>query len=232
MSFQSLPRDPDGVLTGLIASCDEWQMAVAIDYALRKGIRPVLERIDWASFTNAGVGAEVISRYVLGEGRLLDHLPFPRTRFMRPTREVTMLSTLEKTIILKGTNLMDGIPGDELYPMAQVMEEERLNEGFALIREGDRGEYLYIVVTGEILIHVGKKEINRHGKGDHFGEMALLDDAPRSASATAMEETLLLKIGQDDFLEIMMDHHEVRKAVMRILNERFRQLTHRYAQIP
>ena len=140
-----------------------------------------------------------------------------------------MLSILEKTIILKGTNLFEGVPGESIYHVAQVMEEERLEKGFHLFEKGDKGDYFYIIVTGKILIHIGETELNRHHKGEYFGEMALLDDTPRSTNATALEETLLLKISQDNFLDIMMDHKEVRRSIMRILNERFRKLTDQYA---
>ena len=141
-----------------------------------------------------------------------------------------MLSILEKTIILRDTNLFEGVPGEEIYYVAQVMEEERLEKGALLFKKGDKGDYLYIIVTGEILIHIDETELNRHGKGEYFGEMALLDDSPRSSSATALEETLLLKINQDNFLDIMMDHREVRRSIMRMLNERSRSLTDKYTR--
>ena len=141
-----------------------------------------------------------------------------------------MLSILEKTIILRGTNLFMGVPGENIYYAAQVTEEERLGKGTLLFERGDKGDYFYIIVTGEILIHIGETELTRHGKGEYFGEMALLDDSPRSSSATAAEETLLLKINQDNFLDIMMEHKEVRRSIMRILNERSRRLTDQYAE--
>ena len=143
-----------------------------------------------------------------------------------------MLSVLEKTIILKGTNLFEGIPGEDIYYVAQVMEEHRLEKGACLFEEGDKGDYLYIIVTGEILIHIGETELNRHGKAEVIGEMALLDESPRSTSATALEETLLLKINQENFLDIMMPLREVRRGIMKLLNERIRRLSRRYVEMP
>ena len=143
-----------------------------------------------------------------------------------------MLSILEKTIILKGTNLFEDIPGEEIYHVAQVMEEERLAQDTLLFQKGDAGDYLYVIVTGEILIHILEKEVNRHGKGELFGEMALLDDTPRSTSATAVDETLLLKISQKNFYDIMMSHLEVMKGILKMLTDRLRKLTDRYAQAP
>ena len=229
--FNDLPRNADDELLRLIQSPNQWHVAVAMDYILRKGNRPVLERIDWMSFPDHGIQHEVISRHLIREEGLFDNLPqFSRAHFLPSVKEDPMLSILEKTIILKGTDLFEGVPGEEIYHVAQVMEEERLNEDVLLFQKGDIGDYLYIIVTGEILIHIDDREINRHTKGDHLGEMALLDDAPRSTSATALEETLLLKISQDNFEDIMMPHKGVRKGIMRILNERFRRLTDRYAE--
>lgn len=234
--FSDLPTRIDDELIHLILSPNEWHATVALDYVLRHGPRTALERIDWVAFPDHGMQHELISRYRVQNEGLFEALPeFPHARFHPPVKENTMLSMLsilEKTIILKGTDLFEDIPGEEIYHIAQVMEEERLDEGSLLFQKGDTGNYLYIIVTGEILIHIGDKEINRQYKGDHFGEMALLDGSPRSTDATAVEETLLLKISQDNFLDIMMDHREVRRDLLRILNERFRRLTDRYAQIP
>jgi hypothetical protein len=228
--FTDLPRHPDGELLRLIQSSNQWYAAVAMDYVLRKGYRAVLERIDWASFPDHSLQSEIISRHLEREKEVFDNLPQFLPAHFPPVKEDSMLSILEKTITLKGTPLFDAVPGEEIYHVAQVMEEERLDEGVLLFEKGDVGDYFYIIVTGEILIHIGDREFRHHRRGDHFGEMALLDDAPRSTSATALEETLLLKISQDNFLDIMMDHQEVRKSIMRIINERFRELTERHAQ--
>lgn len=143
-----------------------------------------------------------------------------------------MLSTLEKTIILKGTALFEGISGEELFYVAQAMEEERLETGSVLFRRGDVGDCLYVIVSGEILIHVDDLEVRRHVKGDYFGEMALLDGSPRSASGTALDETLLLKINRENFYDIMMSRHDVLKGVLKMMTERIRELTERYAHVP
>lgn len=228
--FNDLPNDLDTDLTRLINSSNEYHRIIGLDYAISQSRMKVLEQIDWTVFSDQEIYCEIISKYVAENHNTLMNLPqFPRHCFPKQSKELNMLSILEKTIILRGTNLFEGVPGESIYHVAQVMEEEHLGKGAFLFEKGDKGEYFYIIVTGEILIHIGETELNKHYKGEYFGEMALLDDTPRSTSATALEETLLLKINQDNFLDVMMDHKEVRRSIMRILNERFRKLTDQYA---
>jgi len=220
-------------LIQLIQSQNEYGRIVGLDYAIRKRRVAVLKQVDWAVFAGHNCHQTVITRHVSQNNNALMNLPgFPLRQFQLPTKESQMLSILERTIILKGTKLFENVPGEDIYYIAQVMEEERLGKGALLFQKGDKGDYLYIIVTGEILIHVEDREFTRHRKGEYFGEMALLDDAPRSTSATALEETLLLKVNQDNFLNIMMDRREVRKSIMRMLNERLRRLTDQYINRP
>jgi len=209
----------------------KYHQIIGLDYAISQCRMKVLEQIDWEIFIDQRIHYEIIAKYVAMNHDGLMNLPqFPQQHFQKSAKELQMLSILEKTIILRSTNLFEGVPGENIYHVAQVMEEERLGKGILLFERGDKGDYFYIIVNGEILIHIGETELYRHGKGEYFGEMALLDDYPRSTSATALEDTLLLKINQDDFLDIMMDHKEVRRSILRILSERSRRLTDQYVQ--
>jgi len=230
--FSDLPRDMDDELLLMVRSPREWHAAVALDYAIRQDYRSVLEQIDWGSLDDDGLGQELVSRHLAQSRGLLAYMPqIPRGRFSTEMEEDHMLSTLEKTIILKGTEMFGDSPGEDIYHAAQMMEEKRLDEGDLLFQEGDSGDYLYIIVTGEVLIHIADEKITRLHKGDHVGEMALLDDSPRSTSATALEETLLLKMSQDSFLDVMMDHREVGKGIMKILSKRSRSLTNELVEM-
>ena len=228
--FAGLPSNLDDELLTAMLSPNEWKAAVALDYALRQGNRGVLERIDWMSFPGHRLQQELISRCLQRKGGLFEDLPqFPRAYFQAPTKELSMLSTLEKTIILKGTGLFEDVPGEEIFHVAQVTEEERLDPGSVLFSEGGMGDYLYVIVSGEIRIHKEETEVNRHGKGEAFGEMGVLDDTARSTSATAVGETLLLKISQQNFYDIMMGHPEVTRGIVKMLTSRLRRLTEKYA---
>ena len=143
-----------------------------------------------------------------------------------------MLSTLEKTIILKGTELFEAIPAEEVFHVAKITEERRLQAQESLFHQGDPGDSLYIIVTGEIRIHIEGDQLNRLSDGAVVGELAVLDGEPRSASATAVDETILLKISQESFYEILDSRKEVMREIFKELTGRIRRLTDLYMQNP
>lgn len=79
--------------------------------------------------------------------------------------------------------------------------------GEVVVHEGDEGDKLFIVLTGKVRVHSGDVDITELGQGQHFGEMALVDKAPRSASVTAVEETRLLSLSRRDFFELIRKDH-------------------------
>jgi AAA family ATP:ADP antiporter len=132
------------------------------------------------------------------------------------------LSTIEKVIILKNIGVFSQIPNEILIDLAALLEESRAAEEQLIISEGDTGDCLYIIVGGKVCVHVGTFNINHLGAGDVFGEMALLDPSPRSASVTAIEETRLLRLGQRPFYQLMEDRIEMARGVIRVLSGRLR----------
>jgi CRP/FNR family transcriptional regulator, cyclic AMP receptor protein len=136
--------------------------------------------------------------------------------------EADMFSTLEKTILLKSVSLFQDIPAEKLARVAAIAEERNVPAGTLILREGDVGESLYVVVSGSVRIHSEDRELTVFHRGDCLGEMALLDSAPRSASATALEETVLLEIDQINFYQVMETYPEIMKEVVRLLTRRLR----------
>ncbi len=91
-----------------------------------------------------------------------------------------------------------------------------------MFSNGDFGDSLYIIVNGKVRIHKGSLEFNVLAKGDCFGEMALLDQAPRSADATILEDSVLFRIHHEDFFELMSAHVEIMRNIIRLLIARIR----------
>ncbi|MFN8422294.1 MAG: cyclic nucleotide-binding domain-containing protein [Anaerolineae bacterium] len=143
----------------------------------------------------------------------------PRAPTRRPTG---MLSTLEKTILLKSVPLFHDIPADRLARVAQIAEATRRAAGEAIVREGEAGDALYIVVDGRIRVHKGASDLAVLAKGECVGEMALLDESPRSADVTAVEDATLLRIAQEDFVEVMSGHPAILRSILRLLARRLR----------
>lgn len=133
-----------------------------------------------------------------------------------------MLSTIEKVLILKTVNLFSGTPDEILAEVASLLAEVELPEGKTIFEKGERGDCMYIVVSGRVKAHDGEHTFNYLEEGQVFGEMAVLDPEPRVASITAVEDTLLLRLDQEPFYELMEDRIEVARGVIHVLSGHLR----------
>ena len=132
------------------------------------------------------------------------------------------LSELEKIIVLKSTALFSDTPENIVAELGSIVDEVVVSKDEMIFKKGDPGSSMYIIYNGEIRIHEEDKTFAILKSLDFFGELALLDPEPRSASATALSDTLLLKINQEAAYELMEDRTEVLKSMMTILCRRIR----------
>lgn len=137
--------------------------------------------------------------------------------------ERAMLTTIEKVIFLKDVDLFAETPDELLAEIAGLLTEVERPAGVSVFDKGDAGDSLYIIVSGEVRIHDGDYTLNTLGESEVFGEMALLDPEPRMAAATAEMDTLLLRLEQAPFYELMDTRSEVARGVIRVLSRRLRQ---------
>jgi CRP-like cAMP-binding protein len=133
-----------------------------------------------------------------------------------------VISTVEKVLFLKSIDLFSQIPGEDLSQIAQITDEVHFEEGDAIFAEGDIGDTLYFVIEGKVRIHSGADEVAVLGERQVFGEMALLDSQPRSASASVISDVTLLKIQRDDFNEILAEKSEIAQGIIKVLTRRLR----------
>jgi CRP-like cAMP-binding protein len=95
-----------------------------------------------------------------------------------------------------------------------------------VIEEGDEGDQMFIVLTGRVRVHSGDAKIAELGPGQHFGEMALVDKVPRSASVTSSEASKLMVLRRRDFFDLVRKDHDVAVkllwAFLGVLTERLR----------
>jgi len=135
-----------------------------------------------------------------------------------------MISTVEKVLFLKSIDLFSQIPGEELSQIALITDEVFFDAGDEIFREGDPGQTLFFIIEGKVRIHsdgVGE-DLAVLTERAVFGEMALLDSEPRSASATATTDVTCLKIERDDFTEIIAEKGEIAQGVIKVLTRRLR----------
>src|ERR687890_752692 len=106
---------------------------------------------------------------------------------------------------LDGIEFFELMGGDDRRALAEVVDLIRLAEGETLFRAGEPGESLYLVRAGEVELsiqdNVGQKiTLDTAAPGDFFGEIALLDAGPRTATAVALADTELIELDRDDLL--------------------------------
>ena len=137
-------------------------------------------------------------------------------------RELEMYSNLEKTIILKSSELFGGLPAESLATLSSIATEVRLGAGEVLFHDGESGDSLYLVTSGQVRIMKSGAEIAVLSKGACFGEMAVLDQAPRSADAVVLDEAVLLRIESEEFYEVLAENPLLSKGLIRLLTRRLR----------
>lgn len=138
-----------------------------------------------------------------------------------------MLLTLEKALILKSVPIFEQVPEEPLAVLAGAVKEEEVKKGRTFIRKGEIGTSLFVIVEGSVRVHDGKREIAVVGKGEVVGELSALDPEPRTASVTALEDTLLFRIDDEEIYDFMTDNREVARGVIRVLVRRQRELVGR-----
>jgi CRP/FNR family cyclic AMP-dependent transcriptional regulator len=110
-----------------------------------------------------------------------------------------------------------------LIAVAQKSEKQQsYASGQVIFRAGDRGDYLYIIIEGEVGIQSEGVKVRTIGPGDIFGEMSLIDDSPRSADAVAQTEARLALIDERQFLYLVHETPMFALNIMSIMADRLR----------
>ncbi len=139
-------------------------------------------------------------------------------------QEVTQnkLLAIEKVMALKTTSIFKETMEDILVDIASILQEVQVKEGHCIFEKNDLGTCMYIIYEGLVKVHDGEFTFAELKTRDFFGELSLLDTEPRSASVTAISDSLLLRLDQHAFYEIMADRTEVTREIMKILCRRLR----------
>jgi CRP/FNR family transcriptional regulator, cyclic AMP receptor protein len=137
------------------------------------------------------------------------------------------LDQSERQALIRRSFLFQDVAQPILDRLAQLAVTKQLDRRENLFNRGDEGDALYAVVDGLVRIWVGSdsgKELTFSimEPGDVFGEIALLDGLPRTANATAQENTLLLVIQRSAFLSVLENDAHLGKHIIELLCERLR----------
>jgi len=117
-----------------------------------------------------------------------------------------------------------------LLQLSSTCKPHKYKKNTELIRQGEPGKSLYIIESGRVKIFVASEDgreitINEEGDGSCIGEIALLDDEPRSASVITLEETVAIPISKSAFQACVEDNPAIALAIIRTLTRRLRAAT-------
>jgi hypothetical protein len=138
----------------------------------------------------------------------------------------------EKIMHLRKIQIFEGLTVSELAAIASVTEEIVYPEGQTVIKEGEQGETMYMIVSGEVSVIKGRErgdniELDRIEEGDYFGEMALFDEMVRSATIVTTQQTRLLVLHKHEFREIVREYPQIALHICKILSQRLRRVHER-----
>lgn len=136
---------------------------------------------------------------------------------MQPDEIVSLLSKVE---------LFRGLDTEVLGAIASRMREEVFDRGAVLFHEGDHGDRLYVLLTGKVRVYAERAgtviTYDVLEAGRCFGEMALIEAAPRSAAVRAEDPCRCLTLGQKDFLELLQAQPRMALMILQDLSLRLR----------
>ncbi len=136
----------------------------------------------------------------------------------------------QKVSLLKKTDIFRNTPEEDLVAIAAILQELTLKPGDAIFAKGDVGDCMYIIEKGSIRIHDGAYTFAFLKENEVFGELSLLDAETRSASATCDQESIILKLEQPPFYDILSKDQEVLKGILKMLCRRIRVLDEQSAR--
>ena len=127
------------------------------------------------------------------------------------------LTTIERVAVLQRVALFGDVPGRMLVAVARLLEEVPFDADSRIIERGAVEDWLFVVAEGRVRVHVGDRTLLEAGRGDVVGELSVLAAAPRSASVTAIEPSLLLRLRREPFEDLLEDRPEIARGVISTL---------------
>jgi CRP-like cAMP-binding protein len=140
-----------------------------------------------------------------------------------------MSDPLDRVNALKTIPLLAGLPHSDLERLAKKVREETHAPGVELIKEGTSGSSVYLIVSGACEVRRGANRITVLERGEFFGELSILDPAPRTASVSVYEAAHLIILEGYDFRTALSSNMDMSQRLIRALAERLRQFTDEFA---
>lgn len=110
----------------------------------------------------------------------------------------------------------------EIAAIEAVAQESFFTQGQPIVTQGTPGTAFYLILSGRVEIIRDSSSLGALGPGDFFGEMSLLDNAPRSASIRALEDTSCLMLSSWDFKSLLEKHPSIAIKLLEVISRRLR----------
>jgi hypothetical protein len=215
------------LLVESLASADRERRASAVELLEARGgdiVRPLLAI--WDERIAAAPASGELERLASSDPD--DMVREAARRAITGGKEMETLSTIslmDRVLFLRKVSLFAGLAPSELKQVALLAREDLHADGVVLMREGEFGDRMFVILSGRArIIMKGGRELTR-GVGEAIGEMAVVSDQPRSATVVSDGEVRTLTIGRRDFDAILRDRPQVAQAIIRVLCARLAEMS-------
>jgi HEAT repeat protein len=159
----------------------------------------------------------------------------PDARFINASEAAAMLSTIEKIAFLKGVSFFRSMTVEQLRALAMICDEDLYSTGEQIFKQGDAGGALFVLVSGRISIEYRQNDGTSMQLAvleprSYFGEMALFDHSPRSATAVAIQDSLVLIVRREPMHRLIRQNPDLSMELITVLNARLRDANEQLAQ--
>jgi len=137
---------------------------------------------------------------------------------------------MDEMALLQQIPLFTDLPQEQLRSLVSVLERRTYRKGQIILRQGDQGDSLFVIVSGRVRIYTISPDGHEwsvwfYDRGDFFGEMALLSGEPRSANAQAMQRTEVLILRRRAFRNYLLSDSLTAVRIIEALSQRLRRTT-------
>jgi CRP-like cAMP-binding protein len=143
---------------------------------------------------------------------------------------------MDEREVLRTVPIFSELSDEDITSLARLASRKRYPKDTVVFFENEEGDFFFTILEGRIKVTIlgddGREVIlSVLGPGDFFGEMALLDNVPRSATAIAVEESELLSLHRNDFQSVLNDNKSITSALIRVLSARLRRANHQISTL-
>jgi len=143
---------------------------------------------------------------------------------------------MDEREVLRTVPIFSELSDEDIASLAHLALRKRYPKDTVVFFENEEGDFFFTILEGRIKVTIlgddGREVIlSVLGPGDFFGEMALLDNEPRSATAIAVEESELLSLHRTDFQSVLNENKSITSALIRVLSARLRRANHQISTL-